>query len=74
MDVVPAEKYECIETEKEIKGRGAFDMKGSVATALELFKNLDTKKKVALFITSDEEITALMETKIIGEKKQKRSR
>lgn len=57
VDVVPAEKYECIETEKEIKGRGAFDMKGSVATALELFKNLDTKKKVALFITSDEEIT-----------------
>lgn len=57
VDVVPAEKYECIETEKEIKGRGSFDMKGSVATAIELFKNLDTKKKVALFITSDEEIT-----------------
>ncbi len=57
IDVVPAEKYECIEIEKEIKGRGSFDMKGSVATAIELFKNLNTTKKVALFITSDEEIT-----------------
>ena len=27
------------------------------AVCLELFKNLDTNKKVALFITSDEEIT-----------------
>ncbi|MCI6107093.1 MAG: M20/M25/M40 family metallo-hydrolase [Candidatus Faecimonas sp.] len=57
IDVVPAEKYECIETETTIKGRGSFDMKGSVAVCLELFKNLDTNKKVALFITSDEEIT-----------------
>lgn len=57
IDVVPATKYECIETKTEIKGRGSFDMKGSVAVCLELFKNLNTKKKVALFITSDEEIT-----------------
>lgn len=57
VDVVPAEKYECIETETNILGRGSFDMKGSVAVCLELFKHLDTKKKVALFITSDEEIT-----------------
>ena len=57
IDVVPAEKYECIETATQIKGRGSFDMKGSVAVCLELFKNLDTNKKVALFITSDEEIT-----------------
>ncbi len=57
VDIVPAENYNFIETKNKIKGRGSFDMKGSLATAIELFKNLNTKKKVALFITSDEEIT-----------------
>lgn len=57
IDVVPADKYEYIENETIIKGRGSFDMKGSVAVCLEIFKNLDTNKKVALFVTSDEEIT-----------------
>lgn len=57
IDVVPAEEYKWVETDTEIRGRGSFDMKGSVATCLELFKNLNTKKPVALFITSDEEIT-----------------
>ncbi len=57
IDVVPAEKYEYREDKTKIKGRGAFDMKGSTAVCIELFKNLNTTKKVALFITSDEEIT-----------------
>lgn len=56
IDVVPASEYVCIEDEKYIHGRGSFDMKGGVAVAINLFRNLETSKKVALFITSDEEI------------------
>ena len=43
------------EDTENIYGRGTIDMKGSVAVLLELFNNIDTKKKIALFITSDEE-------------------
>lgn len=56
IDVVPASKYEFLEDDENVFGRGAIDMKGSVAVMLELFKKLDTKKKTALFITSDEEV------------------
>lgn len=57
VDIVPAEEYYCSEDKTTIKGRGSFDMKGSVAVCLQLFKKLKTSKKVALFITSDEELT-----------------
>ncbi len=55
IDVVPSETYEYHEDTENIYGRGTIDMKGSVAVLLELFNNIDTKKKIALFITSDEE-------------------
>lgn len=56
IDVVPCEEYKYSEDENNVYGRGAVDMKGQVAVCLTLFKHLDTSKKVALFITSDEEI------------------
>lgn len=56
IDVVPHEEYKYIEDEENVYGRGSFDMKGQVAVCLTLFKELRTDKKVALFITSDEEI------------------
>lgn len=65
IDVVPASNYNIEETEELIKGRGSFDMKGSVAVCLELFKNLKTNKKVALFITSDEELTGYCAKKLL---------
>lgn len=55
IDVVPIEDYGYHEDDENIYGRGTIDMKGSVAVLLELFNNLKTNQKVALFITSDEE-------------------
>lgn len=56
IDVVPCEQYKYEEDMENVYGRGAIDMKGQVAVCLTLFKELETDKKVALFITSDEEI------------------
>lgn len=56
IDVVPCEEYKYKEDAENVYGRGSIDMKGQVAVCLTLFKELDTDKKVALFITSDEEI------------------
>lgn len=56
IDVVPADNYDYLEDEENIYGRGTIDMKGSVAVLLELFNNNVFQNKVALFITSDEEI------------------
>lgn len=56
VDVVYDETYEYYEDDENIYGRGTIDMKGSVAVALTLLKNLKTNLKVALFMTSDEEI------------------
>lgn len=55
IDIVPATTYEYKEDDENIYGRGTIDMKGSVAVCLELLNNINTKKKIALFITSDEE-------------------
>ena len=55
IDIVPCTTYEYKEDNINIYGRGTIDMKGSVAVCLELLNNIDTKKKIALFITSDEE-------------------
>lgn len=57
IDVVPDNQYVYLEDKEFIKGRGCFDMKGSVAVCLYLFSNLKTNKKIGLFITSDEELT-----------------
>lgn len=56
IDVVYADNYEYSEDDINIYARGTIDMKGSVAVLLTLFKNIKTNLKVALFITSDEEI------------------
>lgn len=55
IDVVPASSYEYSEDDKNIYGRGTIDMKGSVAVLLKLFNDIETNKRIALFITSDEE-------------------
>lgn len=55
IDVVPATTYAYYEDEENIYGRGTIDMKGSVAVLLEILKHRKTDKKIALFITSDEE-------------------
>lgn len=56
IDIVPSNNYEFYEDNKNIYGRGTIDMKGSVSVLLKLMNNLNTTKKIALFITSDEEI------------------
>ncbi len=56
IDIVPCTTYDYKEDDLNIYGRGTIDMKGSVAVCLELLNNIDTNKKIALFITSDEEI------------------
>lgn len=56
IDVVPALDYEIKEDEKNLYGRGTIDMKGATAVCIHLMNTIQTDKKVALFITSDEEI------------------
>lgn len=56
IDVVPATSYETHEDEMNLYGRGTIDMKCGVAVLLKLFNDIKTDKKIALFITSDEEI------------------
>ena len=56
IDVVYAENYNYKEDNINIYGRGTIDMKGSVAVCLNILKNIKTSNKIALFITSDEEI------------------
>ena len=55
IDIVPCSTYDYKEDDINIYGRGTIDMKGSVAVCLELLNNINTNKKIALFITSDEE-------------------
>lgn len=57
LDVVPGNEsqfHPIIENNK-LYGRGAFDMKGHDAVMIELMKKLPTNKKIALFLTTDEE-------------------
>ena len=56
IDIVPSNTYTYQEDQNNIYGRGTIDMKGSVAVLLELLNNIETPSKIALFITSDEEI------------------
>lgn len=57
IDVVPADDalFSMKNDEGKLLGRGVSDMKGQVAVMMKLMKELNTNKKVALFITSDEE-------------------
>ena len=56
LDVVLNEVYAANICDNKIFGRGAFDMKGQLAVLISLLKNNKSKKKIALLITSDEEI------------------
>lgn len=56
IDVVPAEKYEAEIYDGKLYGRGSFDMKGQLSVVMSLLKNNKSNKKIALLITSDEEI------------------
>ncbi len=57
VDVVYAETYDFQEDDENIYGRGTIDMKASLAVCLTVLNNVKTSKKIALFITSDEELT-----------------
>ena len=56
IDVVPCDNYEYYEKDGKVFGRGTFDMKGQVASMMSLLKFNNTNKKIALILTSDEEI------------------
>lgn len=55
-DVVNTENWNITEDKENIYGRGSIDMKGGLACSLEALKNAKTKKRIGLFITTDEEI------------------
>lgn len=57
IDVVHDDDYSYIEDIDNIYGRGTIDMKAQVAVCLTFISNINTDKKIGLFITSDEEIT-----------------
>ena len=71
LDVVPNETYQMIETDDKLLGRGAFDMKGQLATMISLLNNNKTDKKIALIITCDEEIGGFCCKEIMKEYKSK---
>lgn len=56
LDVVPADSYKSTIIENKLYGRGSIDMKGQLSVLISLLKNNQTTKKIALIITSDEEI------------------
>ncbi len=64
IDVVYADDYNYTEDDTCIYGRGTIDMKGSVAVLLTLMNNLKSNSKIALMITSDEEITGYCADKL----------
>lgn len=66
VDVVPCNEYSFNIIDNKIYGRGSIDMKGSVAVLLELFKNVESNKKIALFITSDEEQTGYSTEQLVS--------
>lgn len=56
VDVVSDKEYRAYEKDGCLFGRGSIDMKGQTSVVMELLKNMDTDKKIALILTSDEEI------------------
>lgn len=56
VDVIPDRKYAAVIKDNKLYGRGAIDMKGQIAVILELLKNENSSKKIALILTSDEEV------------------
>ncbi|MBU1085046.1 MAG: M20/M25/M40 family metallo-hydrolase [Candidatus Beckwithbacteria bacterium] len=77
IDVVPGTKkqFTAKVTNLKIFGRGAIDMKGSIASLMVLFKNLPKiNKKVGLMIVSDEEINGTNGTNYLVNKKVLKSK
>lgn len=72
IDVVPASSstdYEPFIKDGKLYGRGSLDMKSGLAIMLTLFKELvKSNNKVALYITSDEELSGVNGTKYLLEK------
>ena len=56
IDVVVCDKYEGKVIDNKLYGRGAFDMKSQLSIMMSVLKNNKSDKKIALIITSDEEI------------------
>lgn len=58
IDVVAGKKSQFVPLIRgdRLSGRGAFDMKGPLAAMVVVLTQLDTKKRVQLLVTSDEEI------------------
>lgn len=56
IDVVPHKKYELVEKDNLLYGRGTFDMKGGTVVSLLALLNQETTKKIGIFLTSDEEV------------------
>ena len=56
VDVVINDTYEPAVSNGCLYGRGSFDMKGQLSVMISLLKNNKINKKIALIITSDEEI------------------
>jgi len=56
VDVVYDDTYQITEDKDTLYGRGTIDMKGSVAVCLTLLDTISTDLKIALLLTSDEEI------------------
>ena len=56
VDVVKNDNYKAKIVNNKLYGRGAIDMKGQVAVMMEILKNAKTSKRIALLLTSDEEI------------------
>lgn len=65
IDVVNADSYDFREDEVNIYGRGTIDMKCSVAVCLNILKDIKTDKKIALFITGDEEIDGYSASELV---------
>lgn len=71
LDVVENDTYKGIVKNNKLYGRGSFDMKGQDAVMLSLLKNNITNKKIALILTSDEEIGGFCCKEILKDYKAK---
>lgn len=67
VDVVPSDKYEGILDNDKLYGRGSFDMKSQLSVVMSLLKNNKSNKKIALMITSDEEIGGMCCKEILND-------
>ncbi|HCC07237.1 MAG TPA: hypothetical protein DEP72_03595 [Clostridiales bacterium] len=69
IDVVPAmdSMFVSKTVDNILYGRGSFDMKGNDAAIFKFIKNVNTDKKIGVFITSDEELGGFNGTKYLLE-------